>query len=325
MIQYYYTKKEWGVVMEKEELKILEELRRILNSKNEAIVILNNYFKGGVGKSKLSTMFAYLTDKFNLKVLMIDKDLQATLTKDLAKTFKVELPRVNFYEGLKNGNLASSIVHLTDNLDLIPGTFDLMLLPKLTRSWTFENESRLLATLLAPLKSDYDLIIIDTVPTPSVYTNNAIVASDYVMIPLQAEEESTNNIQNYISYLIDLQEQFNPGLDMIGFVPYLVDTDSTTIKSNLEELYKQHKEDNLVFQNIIKRSNKVSTWSKNGITEHKGYDKKVLSMYENVFFEMLAYHLHLLLMPLIMTIMFHRLLCTKAKLFPLVCLILKMD
>ena len=44
MIQYYYTKKEWGVVMEKEELKILEELRRILNSKNEAIVILNNYF-----------------------------------------------------------------------------------------------------------------------------------------------------------------------------------------------------------------------------------------------------------------------------------------
>ncbi|RBS77415.1 hypothetical protein EB50_02649 [Enterococcus faecium] len=145
----------------------------------------------------------------------------------------------------------------------------------------------MLATLLAPLKSDYDLIIIDTVPTPSVYTNNAIVASDYVMIPLQAEEESTNNIQNYISYLIDLQEQFNPGLDMIGFVPYLVDTDSATIKSNLEELYKEHEEDNLVFQNIIKRSNKVSTWSKNGITEHKGYDKKVLSMYENVFFELL--------------------------------------
>ncbi|WP_316486273.1 pantoate--beta-alanine ligase, partial [Enterococcus faecium] len=45
------------------------------------------------------------TDKLNLKVLMIDKDLQATLTKDLAKTFEVELPRVNFYEGLKNESL----------------------------------------------------------------------------------------------------------------------------------------------------------------------------------------------------------------------------
>ena len=45
MIQYYYTKKEWGVVMEKEELKILEELRRILNSKNEAIVILTIILK----------------------------------------------------------------------------------------------------------------------------------------------------------------------------------------------------------------------------------------------------------------------------------------
>ena len=162
MIQYYYTKKEWGVVMEKEELKILEELRRILNSKNEAIVILNNYFKGGVGKSKLSTMFAYLTDKFNLKVLMIDKDLQATLTKDLAKTFKVELPRVNFYEGLKNGNLASSIVHLTDNLDLIPGTFDLMLLPKLTRSWTFENESMKRAVERSKLDRKTNIELVET-------------------------------------------------------------------------------------------------------------------------------------------------------------------
>jgi chromosome partitioning protein len=61
--------------MTKEEFKILEDLRHIRNIKNEAIVILNNYFKGGVGKSKLSTMFAYLTDKLNLKVLMIDKDL----------------------------------------------------------------------------------------------------------------------------------------------------------------------------------------------------------------------------------------------------------
>lgn len=62
MIQYYYTKKEWGVVMEKEKLKILEELRRILNNKNEAIIILNNYFKGGVGKSKLSTIIVSLCE-----------------------------------------------------------------------------------------------------------------------------------------------------------------------------------------------------------------------------------------------------------------------
>lgn len=76
--------------------------------------------------------------------------------------------------------------------------------------------------------------------------------------------------------MIDLQEQFNPGLDMIGFVPYLVDTDSATIKSNLEELYKQHKEDNLVFQNIIKRSNKVSTWSKTALQSIKAMTKSFI-------------------------------------------------
>ena len=63
---------------------------------------------------------------------------------------------------------------------------------------------------------------------------------------------------------------------MIGFVPYLVDTDSATIKSNLEELYKQHKEDNLVFQNIIKRSNKVSTWSKTELQNTKAMTKSFI-------------------------------------------------
>ena len=87
MIQYYYTKKEWGVVMEKEELKILEELRRILNSKNEAIVILNNYFKGGVGKSKLSTMFAYLTDKFKLKKYKKAAATQITVAEIISNHF----------------------------------------------------------------------------------------------------------------------------------------------------------------------------------------------------------------------------------------------
>ena len=46
--------------MTKEEFKILEDLRHIRNSKNEAIVILNNYFKGGVGKSKLTSTTGYL-------------------------------------------------------------------------------------------------------------------------------------------------------------------------------------------------------------------------------------------------------------------------
>ena len=65
MIQYYYTKKEWGVVMEKEELKILEELRRILNSKNEAIVILNNYFKGAKRVASNLLSFSKVHERVN--------------------------------------------------------------------------------------------------------------------------------------------------------------------------------------------------------------------------------------------------------------------
>lgn len=46
-----------GCIMDQKEKKLLKKLRKILKTKKEALVILNNYFKGGVGKSKLSTMF----------------------------------------------------------------------------------------------------------------------------------------------------------------------------------------------------------------------------------------------------------------------------
>lgn len=265
-----------------------QNLLNIIKSNNdEAITITSNYFKGGVGKSKVIAILSYLLSNVDVKVLLIDEDLQATLTTDLSKTFKIEKPMRNFYEGIKNNNLNQSIVSVTDNIDLIPGTFDMMKFSRYTRSMSFENEATLLKKLIEPLKKDYDLILIDTVPTPGAYTNTAIVASDYVLMPLQAEEESYNNIENYISYLLDLQEQFNPDLDIIGIVPYLVDKDSTTNVYYLNKLYEDYKEMNLVFSNIVKRSNKISTWAKDGITENKGYDKVTLNMYLNILNEML--------------------------------------
>lgn len=57
--------------MDQKEKKLLNNLKIILKTKKEAITILNNYFKGGVGKSKLSSMFAYIADKFNLKAQIV--------------------------------------------------------------------------------------------------------------------------------------------------------------------------------------------------------------------------------------------------------------
>lgn len=260
----------------------MDELLDLIHDDNSARVITSNYFKGGVGKTKLLTIFAYLLNKKNIRTLFIDTDLQATLTKDLEKTFEIPSARFNFYEAIQKGNLKQAIVNLTPNLDLISGSFEMMKLPKYTRSFSFEKETTLLKNLIEPFKQDYDFIFIDTIPTPSVYTNNSIVASDYVIIPIQAEEESYNNVENYISYLIDLQEQFNPALDIIGIVPYLMDSQSTTNRFYLDKLYSDFKEEDFIFKNYIKRSNRIGTWARNGITENKSYDKKILTMYNTI-------------------------------------------
>ena len=68
-------------------------------------------------------------------------------------------------------------------------------------------------------------------------------------------------------------------------VPYLTKDDNATNKSYLKKYYDTFGD--LTFESIIKYSARVMSWGTNGISENKGYDKQVLSMYFDVFREFL--------------------------------------
>lgn len=88
------------------------------------IIVLTN-LKGGVGKTTDTDMMAIVAAKkslFNKKVLLIDVDLQANTTSNMTRTFgTVEYPQ-SFTKAVQSGTLNQAIYHLTDNLDLIPGS-----------------------------------------------------------------------------------------------------------------------------------------------------------------------------------------------------------
>ena len=173
-----------------------KEIIKKIKSLPVAPVLTFNNFKGGVGKSTLIALFAFIMVKFKIKVLLIDSDPQRTLTKKLMKNFTVKNEASQtFMEGIKNNSLKNCITQLDDYLYIVQGDWELAKLDRYARTNLKQsNEYFLYSYLINDLKKDYDFIIFDSVPTTSLYTHNCIVASDYVIAPTQGRKLREYNL-----------------------------------------------------------------------------------------------------------------------------------
>ncbi|HEC2174135.1 TPA: ParA family protein, partial [Staphylococcus delphini] len=134
-------------------------------------------------------------------------------------------------------------------------------------------------------KKNYDFIIFDSVPTTTTLTHNCIVASDYVIVPVESEEDCYDNSMDYMFYLSQMK-QYNEKLDVLGIIIYLTEDDNKTNNQYVKKYRNEY--DDIVLNNVINRSRRVMTWGSQGISENKPYDKKTLQKYINVFWEFMV-------------------------------------
>lgn len=246
-------------------------------------------FKGGVGKTTTTSMFAFILSEIeNKKILVVDTDPQASLTEDLERTFKLELnyDKNIFNSIFGNNEVSNNIQSLSDNLDILAGSWDLVNFKnKASENYQPEYHSILLKTLLKGIKEDYDYILIDTAPTTDITMDNAVFASDWIIIPTKTERPAFSSTEKYYNYLLDLYKNQDTAFELLGILPYLVG-DSATDKRLLKN-YKSFFEGYL-FTNTIRQSDRVKTWFDYGITTNQAHDKNTLSMYEKVVDEALS-------------------------------------
>lgn len=261
-----------------------QEMLDNLKAKDDAITITINMFKGGVGKSTLTNIFGYISNRHDLKVLFIDSDPQRTLTKKLAKNFEIEKEaELSFMKAIENEDISKGISKLNKNIDLVKGDWALAWFDRYSRrALRLKDEYYLYKHLLEDVKKDYDLIFLDSVPTTTTLTHNCIVASDYILVPVESEEDCYENAKDYMFYLSEMT-QYNSKLDVLGMVVYLTEDNNKTNSIYLNKYKNEFKA--LVFENIINRLRRVMTWGSKGITENEPYDKKTLTQYNNVFWE----------------------------------------
>ncbi|EQD80130.1 sporulation initiation inhibitor protein SOJ, partial [mine drainage metagenome] len=136
--------------------------------------------KGGCGKTTTAVNLGAVLSQRH-KVLLVDIDPQGNLTTSFGVN-KGELNRT-MYDVMLDGGIEKAIIK-KDGFDIAPSIIDLagaevQLSGRVGREYILANE-------LKKLSKQYDFIIIDTPPSLGVFTINALVASDYVLIPVQA-------------------------------------------------------------------------------------------------------------------------------------------
>ena len=161
--------------------------------------------KGGTGKTTTSAALAQAAAKQGERVLCIDLDAQANLTRRIG----ADPTEAGAFELLHGTPAAELIQNTEQGIDIITASTDLI------DETTSKGSIVRLQEAIAPIVRKYDIIIIDTPPSITETTYNALQAANFVLIPLEADADSLQGMYQIID-LAGLIRKSNKKLREIG-------------------------------------------------------------------------------------------------------------
>jgi chromosome partitioning protein len=210
--------------------------------------------KGGVGKTTTAINVAASLAALEQKTLIVDADPQANSASGIG--INPRTIEISIYECMVDGaDIKHAIIETDiDYLHLIPSNIDLV--GAELELVNLENREERMRESLAPIRDDYDFIIIDCSPSLGLITVNAMTAADTVIIPVQCEYFALEGLGKLLNTIKIIQSRLNPALEIEGILLTMYDVRLRLSNQVVEEV-RLHFQD-IVFDTIIPRNVKLS-------------------------------------------------------------------
>ena len=224
--------------------------------KNKIICVMNQ--KGGVGKTTTAVNLSAAFAAVEHKVLLIDLDPQGNATTGVG----VFTLNSDIYQALLHLRPMEEVITKTflEHLDVVGSDSalsgaEIELVPLLERE-------QYLSKALSELKQNYDYIFIDCPPSLGLLTLNALVACDYVLIPVQCEFYALEGLSRLLTTIKKVKAQFNTKLKILGVLLTMYDG-RCLLNQQVAQNVREHLK-NMVFPVEIPRNIRIAEASSYG-------------------------------------------------------------
>jgi len=191
------------------------------------IIAISNQ-KGGVGKSSITFNLSKELSNRGFKVLIVDNDPQANLSSVFFNN--PEEIKANIIDIYKNDEYLIAPQNVLKNLDIIASDIRV--------STIVQKDIEIIYRLkesLNKIKSNYDFVFIDCLPSFGQLMTAAFNAADYVLIPVKLSPFDIYGLNDLLVTIKNIKKRINPDIDILGIILNMVDGRGTALGNKLED------------------------------------------------------------------------------------------
>jgi chromosome partitioning protein len=181
----------------------------------DIIAVVNQ--KGGVAKTTTTIHLGVALAQLGKRVLLVDLDAQGHLAEGFGIIAdKIEHEMSDVFEGSRS--LKDIIMpNIRPSLDLAPSNVRLADMELTLVNMRFREAK--LKRALEPASPLYDYILLDCPPNLGLFTINALIAANKILIPMATHFWSMLGVSRLLQSIQAIKQEANPSLTLLGIIP----------------------------------------------------------------------------------------------------------